>query len=248
MKKVTDGKRYSRRERKIYEGDDPAWKDELKRTSRKNVSEKGNVSYSGGMSLAVVKASRDRALSYLAAKDERIPASTVVRRWEGARNWSGDYFPHDAKKREMKCIHKYVESLDYERDSIMDLAARMAMHSDRILVAAEKGMINSLVDEAIQLGQVQTLIRVYGSEGENGRKGGGKPKKRAWALEIADFLKKECDGTKEDRWEHLSMATGELEAPFGDLEFYVDGNTLVCKIDNGPEETLKKSTFLKRYL
>jgi hypothetical protein len=79
--------------------------------------------------------------------------------------------------------------------------------------------------------------------------GGSQPKRREWAVALAERLWRQTS-SKSEAWELIPEHPGVLELSSfdGDFEIYRSGETVVCVDEDRKEHELKRSSFLKRYL
>ncbi len=128
-----------------------------------------------------------------------------------------------------------------ERDSFEHLAARVIVAE----LEMQRPERERAIEGAVQLGQVSVLTRVYDMMSQQGKKIGGKKKRRRWAVALADQI---------TSWEDIPSERDEaleISAEDGDYTIYREGDTVICNhhYKKGMSEySLAKSSFKKRYL
>lgn len=103
---------------------------------------------------------------------------------------------------------------------------------------------------AFRLGNIDTYRYLIRQEENKSKVNGSADKSKKWASDLADQLIKDYPIAKhEERWKKiLTSKQIDQSKDIKPLEIFRDGDTLCARDRNGHEESIKKSTFITRYL
>lgn len=203
MKRQIDGKRFSKRERITMTPEE--FHEFAVEHGEASERPDGRMQYTipGGWSLALESA-RQAGASYL--RLQGLPATSRVYRWADRSGWHEDK-PPTKSFRGMREIDSHITSLGYDRDSPEDLAARMLTQAERVQACHDSGNVGAALTEAVELGHVMTLARVYNAETPKKRDAGRRGAAIRWAddtrrtiMEIIARLSAKQDATPSDLW------------------------------------------------
>ena len=218
MKRTTDGKRYSRRERvEIEDEADLAAYAQEHGEERQRSDGRTEYVIPGGWRHDVERATQAGA-AYL--KAQGLPSTAIL--WKDADGqWTEDK-PDDCWGR--REIENHVRKLGHERDSLPDLAARLLTHAHRVESDRAAGQTDAALKEAVALGHALALARVYGIVSEGQRIIAAQPRRP----DIAQIIQRlaALPGDSGELWlalrddlEREGMDPEELATPAGDLQY-----------------------------
>jgi hypothetical protein len=225
MKQTTDGKRFSKRARTELE---PC---EL----RQYCEERGRPNGKGGFMLGgwrhEVAGSVKAATAYLESKG--LPTTFKVFRSRSSEKWQAEPpDPDDFKA--MRTLDIHIQALGFPRDSMEDLAARIITLSARL----ESASGDHAIEAALRYSEARTLARVYGLESATNKENSGKPRKRQWAVDLAEKLAATYDNFPE-AWAALKEED--------DSNIFISGEFLKFSSFADGDDQIRKESFRTGY-
>lgn len=236
MNKRIEGKRWSKREITEYESweealQDPAWRHaEDSSLTLPGLDTRLAAAAEGAREVLRKHGLPDSAKVYWRDSSKTDEWQTTPIDWRSLTTINGV---------KMQTIEKYVRSIGYERDSLVDLCARVLVEYEKFLNNTSHG---ARLEAAFELGQILAYARAYGLESIiNAKRQRKQRSKRGIWREIEKASKRE---TLEDSWRHLYSLLDQYYR----VEETVSGSGLQYLYwdDDGKKQTITKKQFGSR--
>ena len=220
MKRIVDGKRFSKRTRvEIAPEDLPA-------VAKQHGTLNGKGSYTVGGWWASVQEGVVAAVAYL--ESARLPSTPVLFKSHRSGEWQAEP-PEKEDFGGIRSLEHHFKQLKYSRDSLEDLASRIICSADRL----EKVPPEKSYEIVMAYTEARTLARVYGLESSTASNNARYSRKKAWAIELAEELVGGEYGNFPEAWRSLrKRARGDsVLGEYGgqDVELILDHDELIAE-------------------
>ena len=192
MKSRTEGRQFSKREIVEFGDDLDAFSEHLKKIGKPVKRADGRTSYRIGSGWRE-KAERAREVGAAYLRSKGLPGSSDVWRPKGQnpapwREGRHEAPMHDERALERRTIDSCIRQMGFERDSREDIAARLVLTATRLEQHLESGETDPAIDQAVMLGELLFLAKVYEIQSATNRRSASKSKRKDWAVDLANEL------------------------------------------------------------